>query len=84
MENSRGGHHDLSGKTYGDGQVIASSEFSDLASVTERSAHDNGLVSELLVVVEDAAHALDTRVLRGGELLLLRCLEPIEDSAHEG
>ena len=31
--------------------------------VTERSTHDNSLVSVLLVVVEDLLYGLDTRVL---------------------
>ena len=34
--------------------------------VPEGSTHDNGLVSMLLVVVEDLLHGLDTRVLVAG------------------
>ena len=40
-------------ETYRDGEIIASRELSDLTGVPERRAHDNGLVAELLVVVED-------------------------------
>ena len=72
------------GKTYRDGQVVNTSKLSDLADVSERSAHDDGLVAELLVVVEDALHALDTGVLRGSILLLVCSLVPVENAADEG
>lgn len=72
------------GSTYGDGEVVAASELSDLASVSERSTHNDGLVAKLLVVVEDAVDGGDTRVLLLGVLLLVVGLEPVEDSADEG
>lgn len=71
-------------KTYGDGKVVAASELSDLASVAERSAHDNGLVAELLVVVVDLLDGLHTRVLLLGVVLLGGSLEPVKDTADEG
>jgi hypothetical protein len=71
-------------KTYRDGEVIAASELGDLADVAERGTHDNGLVAELLVVVEDALDALHTGVLLLLVLLLVSGLEPVEDAADEG
>lgn len=70
--------------TYGDGQVVNTSELSDLANIAERGAHDDGLVPELLVVVENGLDASDTGVLLLGILLLSGGLEPIEDAADEG
>ncbi|KAI6752918.1 hypothetical protein HG531_005087 [Fusarium graminearum] len=67
-----------------DSQVVTASELGDLASVAERGAHDNGVVSELLVVVEDLLNRQDTRVLLFGVLLLGRGLEPVKDTADEG
>jgi hypothetical protein len=67
-----------------DGQVVTASELGDLASVSERGAHDNGVVTELLVVVEDLLDRLDTGVLLLGVLLLGGGLEPVKDTANEG
>lgn len=68
----------------GDGQVIATSKLSDLANVAERSAHNNGVVAELLVVVVDALDGGNTGVLLLGVVLLGVSLEPVEDTADEG
>jgi hypothetical protein len=68
---------------YRNGEVIAASQLSDLANVPERSTHDNSLVAELLVVVEDGLHALDTRVLSSSVLLLVCGLVPVEDTTDE-
>lgn len=70
--------------SYGNGQVVAASELSDLASVSERSTHDNGLVAKLLVVVEDGLDGGDTGVLLLGVILLGAGLEPVKDAADEG
>lgn len=70
--------------TYGDSEVIATGELSDLTNVTERGTHDNGLVAKLLVVVEDVLDALDTRVGLLGVLLLVVGLVPVKDTADEG
>ena len=70
--------------TYSNGEVVASSELSNLANGAERSTHDDGLVAVLLVVVEDAADGLDTGVLLLGVLLLVGSLVPVEDTANEG
>lgn len=70
--------------TYRDSQVVTASKLSDLANVSEGGAHDNGLVTELLVVVEDLLNRLDTRVLLLGVLLLGRSLEPVEDTTDKG
>lgn len=70
--------------TYGDSKVIATSELSDLTNVSERSAHDDGLVAELLVVVVDLDNGLDTGVLLLLVLLLVVGLVPVKDTANEG
>lgn len=72
------------GDAYGDGQVVTASELGDLANVSERSTHDDGVVTVLLVVVEDGLDGLDTRVLLLGVVLLRRGLVPVEDTADEG
>lgn len=71
-------------ETYRDSEVVAASELRDLASVTEGSAHDDSLVTELLVVVVDVLDRLDTRVLRRSVLLVVGGLVPVEDTADEG
>jgi hypothetical protein len=68
----------------GDGEVVAASELGDLTDVAEGGAHDNGLVAELLVVVEDLNDGLDTGVVGGVVLLLGVGLVPVEDTADEG
>lgn len=70
--------------TYGDGEVVAASELSDLTSVAERGTHDDGLVAVLLVVVEDGLDGGDTGVFLLGVVLLGGGLEPVEDAADEG
>jgi hypothetical protein len=70
--------------TYGDSEVVASGELSDLTNVSERSAHDNGLVAELLVVVVNLNNGLDTGVLLLLVLLLVGSLVPVKDTANEG
>ena len=70
--------------THRNGQVIAARQFRDFADVPETSAHDDGLVSVLLVVVEDSLHALDPRVVLGRiPVLLLVGLVPIQNPADE-
>jgi hypothetical protein len=68
----------------GDGEVVAASELGDLAEVTERGAHDDGLVVVLLVVVEDLNDGLDTGVVGSVVLLFGVGLVPVEDTADEG
>lgn len=70
--------------TYSNGEVVAASELSNLALVTEACTHDDGLVAVFLVVVEDAAHTLDTGVLLSRVLLLVLGLVPVENTANEG
>lgn len=70
--------------TYGNGEVVTASELGDLTNIPERCAHNNSLVSVLLVVVENALHRLDTRVFLGRVLLLGGSLEPVENAADEG
>jgi hypothetical protein len=41
--------------TYGDGKVVAASEFGNLPNRAKGGTHDDGLVAKLLVVVEDLA-----------------------------
>lgn len=71
-------------ETYCNGQVIAASELSDLANASEGSAHDDGLVAKLLVVVENGLDALDTGILLLGVLLLGGRLVPVKDTANKG
>lgn len=68
----------------GDGEVVATAQLGDLANVAERRAHDDGVVAELLVVVEDVLNGLDTGVLVGSVGLAGGRLVPIHDAAHEG
>ena len=70
--------------TYSNGEVVAASELGDLANGTERGTHDDGLVAELLVVVEDVTDGLDTGVLLLGVLLLGGSLVPVKNAANEG
>ena len=69
--------------TYRDCEIIASSQLRNLTNTTERRTHDDGLVSKLLVVVEDALHALDTGILIGGIGLAGGGLVPVENAADE-
>ena len=70
--------------TYGDGKVINTSQLSDLTKVSKRSTHDDGLVSELLIVIEDGLDGLDSGIFLLGVCLSGASLVPIEDSANEG
>lgn len=83
MVGQLGSRHWLVVCTYRDGQVVAASQLSDLASVPERCTHDNGIVAVLLVVVVDALDGLDTGVLLGGIFALVGGLEPVKDAADE-
>lgn len=71
-------------KTYRDCEVVTARKLGDLPSVPERSTHDDGLVSVLLVVVENVLHALDTRIFIRLVLLLGRSLVPVKNAANEG
>lgn len=51
----------------------------DQTHVTEGGTHDDGLVTVLLVVVEDLLHGLDTRVLITLVVLASALLVPIKD-----
>lgn len=68
----------------GNGEEVTAGKSLDLASVTERGTHDDGLVSVLLVVGVDAADGLDSWVGLGGVLLSSVLLVPVEDTADEG
>jgi len=69
----------------GDGEKITTSQSLDLSDVTERSTHDDGPVSMLLIVVEDFADGLNARVIlvliSGSRLVLL---VPVQNAADEG
>jgi hypothetical protein len=71
-------------KTYRNGQVVTASKLGDLASVSERGTHNDGVVTKLLVVVEDLLDRLDTGVLLLGVLLLGGGLEPVKNTTNEG
>ena len=70
--------------TYSNGQVVAAGKLGNLANVPEGSTHNNGFVSILLIIVEDALDRLDTRVLFSRVLLLGRSLVPVKDATDEG
>lgn len=70
-------------KTYRDGEVVATSKLRDLADVAEGSAHDDGVVSKLLVVIVNALDALDTRVFLRAVVLLGGGLVPVEDTTNK-
>jgi len=66
-----------------DGQVVATSQLGDFTLVSEGSTHYNGLVTELLVVVENALDRADTWVLRSRVGLSGGSLVPIENTSDE-
>jgi hypothetical protein len=70
--------------TYRDSQVITASQLSDLTNASERSTHDNSLVSKLLVVVEDALDGCNSWVFLLAVGLSGLGLVPIENTADEG
>ena len=70
--------------TDSNGKVIAASQLGNLSDISKGGAHNNGLVPVLLVIVEDALHTLDTRVLLRSKILLHRDLVPIEDTPDKG
>ena len=70
-------------RTYCNGKVVTSCKFGDFPNVPERGTHDNGLVVVLLVVIEDLANAVHTRVLGALVVLLGRSLVPVENAADE-
>ena len=43
-----------------DGKVVTASKLGNLASVTERSTHNNGLVAKFLVVIVNLRHRFDS------------------------
>lgn len=67
----------------GDGQKVNTSEFLDLTDVTERSTHDNGLVTEFFVVVEDVRDTDDTGVFLSGIVTVILSLVEIENTTDE-
>jgi hypothetical protein len=74
----------------GDGEVITSGQLGDFTNVSERSSHDDGLVSVLLVVaavslcpegslLENLLDRLNSRVGLSSVLLSSGLLVPVED-----
>lgn len=71
-------------KSRADGEQVAAGQFTDLPSVSERRAHDDGFEVELLVVVVNTCDRHDSGIscadiLNARVVLLI----PVEDSAHE-
>ena len=66
------------------GQIITTRQLRDLADIPETRAHDNGLVAEFLVVVEDLLHGFDARVVLFGVVLLGVGFVPVQNAADEG
>ena len=76
---------DLFQKSGRDGQEVATSQFGDLVDVSERSTHDNGIVSVLLVVVVDLCDGHDTGIfMRCIRFLAFRLLVPVENTTDKG
>ena len=70
-------------RAYRDGQIITASELSDLANVSKAGAHDDGLVTILLVVIENGLDALHSGILLGRKVLLVGGLVPVKYSPYE-
>ena len=70
--------------THSNSQVVTPSQLCNLTNVSETSAHDNSLVAVLLVVIEDALHALYTWIFMRCKLALLRRFVPVHDAADKG
>lgn len=79
-----GGRVQLLQETGRNGQKVDTSKLLDLARVSERGAHDNCLVSVLLVVVENALDRVHTRVLSGSVGLASGSLVPVQNAADKG
>jgi hypothetical protein len=73
----------VKGRAYCNSKVITTSQLSDLANTSKRSTHDNSLITELLIVVEDGLNGTDSWVLLLAVLLLGAGLVPIEDTADK-
>lgn len=71
-------------RTYRNSQIITTSQLRNLTNISERSTHDNSVISMLLVVIEDILHTLDSWVLLTLVVLSGLGLVPIEDTADEG
>ncbi len=76
--------HQLLQKIRSDCQVIATSQLSDFTDATERSTHDNRLVAEFLVVVEDGLDGCNSGVFFLAIGLASLGLVPIENTTDEG
>lgn len=76
--------HQFFQKIRGDSQVVTASQLGDLTNAPERGTHDDGLVAEFLVVIEDALDGGNSWVFLLGVGLTGLSLVPIEDTANEG
>ena len=70
--------------TYWNREVVTASQFSELTHVPERGTHDDRLIAELLVIIEDCLNRLNTRVLLGTEVLFHSSLVPVQNTGDEG
>jgi hypothetical protein len=70
--------------TYGNGKIIATSQLSDFTNVSERCTHNNGLVTEFLVVIVDGLDGCNTWIFGTRIGLSGLGLVPIQDTADEG
>lgn len=71
-------------EAYRDSQIITTSQLGNLTNTSERSTHDNSLVSKLLVVIKDALDRGHSWVFLLGISLSGLGLVPIKDTADEG
>ena len=67
-----------------DREQVAPGQLRDLRHAAEAGAHHLGGVAMLLVIRVDAAHRLDARVLRVGNLAALRLAVVVVDASDEG
>lgn len=72
------------GATHRDGQVVTPSQFCNFPHIAEASTHDNRLVAEFLVVIENLLHALDARIFLWAIVFLICGFVPIKDTANKG
>src|SRR5690606_38239106 len=66
-----------------DGQAVTASQFDDFADVTEAGAHNNGLITVLIVVFVDFSHGNRAWVFRRGVLFFVGIgFVPVQNTTH--
>ena len=70
--------------THRNRQIITPRQLRNLPHIPKARPHDDRLIPILLIIVEDALHALDSRILVRLEAAALRLLVPIHDAPDKG